>query len=65
MLDITANTNIVDMSHDFGCYGNNFGRNVCVTMVIKIGILLNWLSGAEYRVNITVYVIGKLKSSAF
>ena len=45
-LDILANTDTVDMSHDFGCHGS---RTLGVTMVTKIGILLKWWSGAEYR----------------
>ena len=38
----------VDMPHDFSCYGNHFGWKLCVTIVTKIGVFLNWLSGVEY-----------------
>ena len=31
------------MSHDLGCHGHHFGGKLCVTIVAKIGILLDWL----------------------
>ena len=60
-----ANNDRVDMSNDFGCQENHFGRELCVTIVIKIGILFYWLSETQYRVYTTGwYTIGKLGSSA-
>ena len=44
----------LDMPHGFGCYGNHFGAKVYVTIVTKIGILLNWLAHGEYSVYATV-----------
>ena len=56
-----VNNDIVDRSHDFGCHQNH-----CVTIGTKMGILLNWLAQAEYKVyNNVWYIIGKLVPSAF
>ena len=41
ILGILVNNDIVDRSRDFGCHGNQFGGKMCVTMVTKMGILLN------------------------
>ena len=30
------NNDIVHMLHNFGCYGNHFGGNVCVTIVTNL-----------------------------
>ena len=38
---ILVNNDIVDRPHDFGCHGNHSGGKICVTIVTKIGILLN------------------------
>ena len=38
---IQVSNDIVDRSHDFGCHGNHFGGRICVTIVTKMGILLN------------------------
>ena len=51
---IVVNNDIVDRSHDFGCHGNHFGGKICFTIVTKMGILLHWISQAEYRVCNTV-----------
>ena len=65
-LGILANTDIIDMSHGFGCHGNHFGEKLCVAIVTKLGILLNGFSGTEYSVYTTVwYIIGKLSSPVF
>ena len=58
---ILVNNDIVYRSHDLGCYGTHFGGEICVTIVTKIGILLNWLAQAEYR----VYNTGKPIPTAF
>ena len=50
MLGILASNDLVDISHDFGCYGNHFGGTLCVTIVTKIRIFINWLSKAQSRV---------------
>ena len=47
---ILVNSDIVDRSHDFGWHGNHFGGEICVTIVTNVGILLNWLTQAEYKV---------------
>ena len=47
IFDIPVNN---DIAHDFGCYGNHFGRKLCIVIVTKIGPLLNWLVQSEYRV---------------
>ena len=49
-----SKTDIVDILRGFGCHGNHFVRKLYGTIITKIGILLNWLSGAEYRVYTTV-----------
>ena len=41
LFGILVNTDIVDSSRDFGCHGNHFGVKICVTIVTKMGILLN------------------------
>ena len=41
MFGIRVHNDFVDRSHDFGCYGNYFGRTICVTIVTKMGILLH------------------------
>ena len=62
---ILVNNDNIDRSHDVGCHGKYFGGKICVTIVTKMGILLNWLAQAEYRVCNTVqYIIGKLIPSA-
>ena len=38
---ILVNNDIVDMAHDLGCYGNHFDGKICVTIVTKMGTLLN------------------------
>ena len=63
---ILVNNDIVDRSHDLGYHGNHFGRKICVAIVTKMGIFLNWLVQGEYRVYKTVwYIIGMLITSAF
>ena len=49
---ILANNDIVDISHDLSCHGNLLAGNY-VTIVTKIGILLNWLLRAQYMVHTT------------
>ena len=36
IFSILINNVIVDMSYDFGCHGNHFGGNLCVTIVTKL-----------------------------
>ena len=47
---ILAKNDIGDMSYDIGCHGIHLGGKLCVTIVTKLDILLNWLWEAEYRV---------------
>ena len=57
--------NDVDRSHDCGCHRHHFGRKICVTIITKMGIILNWLAKTEYTVCHTLwYIIGKLIPSA-
>ena len=51
---ILTKNDIVDMSHDIGCHGNQFDGKLYVTIVTKVGIILNWLPWAEYSVSTTV-----------
>ena len=43
ILGFLANNDNVDMSHDFGCQRNHFGRKLCVTIVTEIGILYRYI----------------------
>ena len=36
IFSIQVQNDIVHMSHHFGCHGNLFGMNVCVTIVTKL-----------------------------
>ena len=47
---ILVNNAIADRSDDFSCHGNHICRNVCVTIVTKMVILLSWLGQEEYKV---------------
>ena len=50
---ILASNDTVDMSHDIACHGNHFDRKLCITMVTKLGIILNCQLWAECKVYIT------------
>ena len=36
IFNIPVNNDTVHMSHHFSCHGNHFGKNLCVTMDIKL-----------------------------
>ena len=36
-----VNNVIIDRLHEFSCHGNHFGGTICVTIVTKMGIILN------------------------
>ena len=36
IFNILVNNDTVNMSHNFGCQGNYFVRNLCVTIVTKL-----------------------------
>ena len=52
ILGILVNNETVDMSHDFCCHGNHFGRKRSVTLVTKNNIKL--AGTGEYRVYTSV-----------
>ena len=41
LFGILVNNDIVDRAHDVGCHGKHFVRKISVTIVTKMGILLN------------------------